>query len=44
MNRWAVRMLGVVMLLVFALIFVQMYNQLQQLQRVQQKPPATQTR
>jgi hypothetical protein len=44
MNRLAVRMLGVVMLLVFVLIFVQMYNHLQQLQRVQQKPPATQTR
>lgn len=41
MNRWAVRILGVVMLLVFALIFVQMYNQLQ---RMQQKAPATQTR
>ena len=41
MNRWAVRILGLVMLLVFALIFVQMYNQLQ---RMQQNPPATQTR
>lgn len=40
MSRWGVRILGLVMLLVFALVFLQMYKQLQQMQP---KPAATQT-
>ena len=43
MNRWAMRVLGILMLLVFAFIFVQMYNQLTRLQQMPQKPAATQT-
>jgi hypothetical protein len=43
MSRWGVRILGLVMLLVFALVFLQMYKQLQQVQRMQPKPAATQT-
>ncbi len=44
MNRWGVRVLGIIMLLVFGLIFLQLYKQLVDLQRMQQKPAATQTR
>lgn len=44
MRRWGFRIIGVVMLLVAALVFLQMYNQLQQMQRMQQNPAATQTR
>jgi len=43
MSRWGVRILGLVMLLVFALVFLQMYKQLQQMQQMQPKPAATQT-
>ncbi len=44
MNRWGVRVLGIIMLLVFGLIFLQLYKQLVDLQRMQQRPAATQTR
>lgn len=40
MSRWIVRMLGVLMLLMFMLIFVQMYKQLEQLQRQRGAQPA----
>ena len=43
MNRWAVRVLGILMLLVFGFIFLMMYNQLAQKQQTHQKPAATQT-
>jgi hypothetical protein len=41
MNRWAVRMLGVLLLIVFALMFMQMYKSLVVMQR--QAAPATRT-
>lgn len=44
MNRWGVRILGIVMLLVFALIFFNLYSQLEQMRRIQSQPSATQTR
>ncbi len=44
MSRWGVRLLGIVMLLVFALIFFNLYKQLAQMQQMQEKPKATQTR
>lgn len=44
MNRWAARVIGIVMLLIFGLIFLQLYKQLVDLQRMQQRPAATQTR
>jgi len=43
MNRWIVRMLGVLMLLMFMLIFVQMYKQLELMQRMHGKPATTST-
>ena len=46
MNRWAVRMAGLLMLLVFMFMFMSIYKQLVQLHRLQQqnKPAATTTR
>jgi len=47
MNRWAVRIVGLLVLLVFALMFAQMYKTLVTLQREQEQnttaapPPAT---
>ena len=43
MNRWAVRIVGLLVLLVFALMFAQMYKTLVALQRGQQQtvPAAT---
>ena len=43
MNRWVIRMLGVLMLLLFMLVFVQLYKQLVFLQG-RRTPPATSTR
>jgi hypothetical protein len=42
MNRWAVRILGLFMLLLFALLFLNLEKSLLKLQ--QNKPPATSTR
>lgn len=46
MNKWAVRFLGLIMLLVFGLVFLQMYKQLVMLQKMNQPDPpaATSTR
>lgn len=41
MNRWTVRILGLVLLLVFGLVMTMMYKQLVQLQRAQQSAPAS---
>jgi hypothetical protein len=43
MNRWIMRMLGVLLLLVFMLVFVNLYNQLVQLQNRRNTPAATST-
>lgn len=43
MNRWPVRILGVVMLILFIAIFVHLYNELATLQRTREQPAATQT-
>lgn len=37
MNRWAARLIGLLMLLVFALMFVQMHKTLVMLQRQSQE-------
>jgi preprotein translocase subunit YajC len=42
MNRWGARILGVILLVVFAMMFAQMYKTLVRLQ--QQQAPVTQTR
>lgn len=42
MNRWAVRMMGLLMVLIFLLVFAQMYRTLVALQR-RQAPAATST-
>lgn len=42
MNRWAFRIAGLLMLLIFALLFIQLQRQLAQLQR--SNPAATATR
>ena len=44
MNRWGIRALGILLLLIFGLVFLQLYKQLTDLQRMQQRPAATQTR
>ena len=47
MNRWAYRIILLVMLLAFALVFLQLYKQLVMIQKAQQKqesPAATTTR
>jgi hypothetical protein len=44
MNRWAVRAVGILLLLIFGLVFLQLFKQLTDLQRMQNKPAATQTR
>ena len=41
MNRWAFRILGILILLVFTLMFMQMYKSLVMMQR--QAAPATRT-
>jgi len=43
MNRWVVRMVGVLMLLLFVMVFTQLYKQLVQLQQQQggRRPAAT---
>ena len=43
MSRWIVRMLGVLLLLMFMFIFLQMYKQPEEMQRMQRKPAATST-
>lgn len=42
MNRWAVRIAGMIMLLFFSLVFMMMYKQLAMLQK--NRPAATSTR
>jgi hypothetical protein len=44
MSRWGVRAIGILLLLIFGLVFLQLYKQLTDLQRMQNKPAATQTR
>lgn len=44
MNRWGVRAIGILLLLIFALVFLQLYKQLTDLQRMSSSPAATQTR
>lgn len=39
MNRWGVRIFGLVLLLLFALVFMQMYKSLVMLQEQQQSAP-----
>jgi len=41
MNKWAVRMIGVLMLLIFLLVFAQMYKTLVMLQKQQQQSSGT---
>jgi hypothetical protein len=36
MNRWTVRVVGVLLLLMFALVFVQMHSSLRRIQQQQQ--------
>ncbi|MDQ3281630.1 MAG: hypothetical protein M3Q69_09470 [Acidobacteriota bacterium] len=43
MNRWGARIVGLLLLLVFALMFAQMYKTLVAMQRQQQEPPSTVT-
>ncbi len=43
MRRWTLAIVGLVMLLIFALAFAQLYKQLNDLQRMRQKPAATRT-
>ena len=43
MNRWGVRIAGLILLLFFALVFVQMYKQLELMQRMHGKPATTST-
>lgn len=45
MNRWVVRLVGVMMLLLFIMVFTQLYKQLVQLQQQggRSKPAATST-
>ena len=40
MNRWVVRMVGVLMLLLFIMVFTQLYKQLVQLQQQGGRKPA----
>lgn len=40
MNRWAARIVGLILLLIFALLFLQMHRTLVMLQRQQQSSPA----
>ena len=44
MNRWAARIAGLIMLLVFALMFTAMYKQLVAIQRAQQPAPTSTSR
>ena len=44
MNRWTARVIGVLMLLIFILVFLQLYKQLVQLQKMQSQPATTSTR
>jgi len=44
MNRWAVRIVGLLMLLLFGLVFTQMYKSLVALQRQQQEAPRVKAR
>jgi hypothetical protein len=39
MNRWGIRVFGLVLLLLFALVFMQMYKSLVALQQQQQSAP-----
>jgi hypothetical protein len=41
MNRWGVRILGIVLLLLFSLVFVQLYKQLKMMERMQQQNGAS---
>lgn len=41
MNKWATRMLLLLMLLAFALVFAQLHRQLVMLQRQQHRPAST---
>ncbi len=38
MNRWAVRLVGILMVLLFLVVFTHMYRTLQMLQRQQLEP------
>jgi hypothetical protein len=44
MNRWVVRTVGLLMLLLFALVFTQMYKSLVSLQRQQEVQTPTRAR
>lgn len=44
MNRWAVRILGIFLLIAFMLLMLNLQKQLLMLQRSQQRTPATTTR
>jgi hypothetical protein len=39
MNKWVWRIVGIVMLLLFMMMFAQMHSQLQRIQRQQQDAP-----
>ena len=41
MNRWAARIIGLIMLLFFMLIFASMYKTLKTMERQQQAAPAS---
>jgi hypothetical protein len=41
MNRWAVRMLGILLIMAFLFVFLQMYRTLVALQKQQAPPTAT---
>jgi hypothetical protein len=43
MNKWVVRMVGVLMVLVFVMVMTMLYRQLVALQRAQQPQPAQTT-
>jgi TRAP-type C4-dicarboxylate transport system permease small subunit len=43
MNKWALRITGVLMVLIFLLVFMQLYRQLVALQRLQQADPPAST-
>jgi hypothetical protein len=44
LSRWAGRIIAILMIVVFAMIFLHLYKQLVELQQMQQQPATTQTR
>jgi hypothetical protein len=40
MNKWAARIMGLIMLLIFMMLFLNLKKQLVMIQRMQGKPPA----